>query len=80
VAVTGLAGHAFGSWRNRETRLMWLKDFLPQDIKNTRIMTYGYDSRLLGPETTSMRMSDYRGNFIEQLQNSRRSAKVFIVI
>jgi hypothetical protein len=26
---------------------MWLKDFLPQDVKNVRIMTYGYDSSLI---------------------------------
>jgi len=57
---------------------MWLRDFLPQDVKNIRIMTYGYDSSLLGPEKNSMRMSDYRGNFMEQLKNSRRSAKVDI--
>jgi hypothetical protein len=58
---------------------MWLRDFLPKDIKNIRIMTYGYDSSLLGPEKNSMRMSDYRGNFMEQLKNSRRSAEVAIV-
>jgi len=57
---------------------MWLRDFLPKDIKNIRIMTYGYDSNLLGLEKNSMRMSDYRGNFMEQLKNSRRSAEVAI--
>ncbi|KAF8542620.1 hypothetical protein BDD12DRAFT_802693 [Trichophaea hybrida] len=48
VAVTGLAGHAYGSWRNRKTHQMWLKDFLPHDIKNVRIMSYGYNSNLVG--------------------------------
>jgi len=57
---------------------MWLRDFLPKDVKNIRVMTYGYDSSLLGPEKNSMRMSDYRGNFVEQLRISRRSAEVFI--
>jgi hypothetical protein len=74
--VTGLAGHAFGSWRSRETRFMWLKDFLPNDVKNIRIMTYGYDSRIVGSEQSGARMSDYRRNFIEQLETSRTSAKV----
>jgi len=55
---------------------MWLQDFLPNDIMNIRIMTYGYDSRLIGPGGGSMRMSDYSAHFIEQLKNSRRSAEV----
>ncbi|KAF8539938.1 hypothetical protein BDD12DRAFT_980660 [Trichophaea hybrida] len=71
VAVTGLAGHAFGSWRSRETHQMWLKDFLPQDIKNVRIMTYGYDSSLVGSGRGDTRLVDYRRNFIQQLENAR---------
>jgi hypothetical protein len=76
VAVTGLAGHAFGSWRSRETHKMWLKDFLPKDVKNVRIMTYGYDSRLVELKKSEPRLTDYRRNFIQQLENSRSSAKV----
>ncbi|KAF8242573.1 hypothetical protein K440DRAFT_481581, partial [Wilcoxina mikolae CBS 423.85] len=74
VAVTGLAGHAFGSWRSRQTHRMWLKDFLPKDLKNIRIMTYGYDSRLAGAKTNS-RLIDYRRNFLQQLENARSSAE-----
>src|SRR5436305_13338257 len=36
VAVTGLAGHAFGSWSSLP-RQMWLRDFLPQDIPDIAI-------------------------------------------
>ncbi|KAF8539827.1 hypothetical protein BDD12DRAFT_909826 [Trichophaea hybrida] len=74
IAVTGLAGHAFGSWRNRETHQMWLKDLLPYDVKNIRIMTYGYDSRLDGHEgSAEIRLLDFQRHFIEQLQNARNS-------
>ncbi|KAF8533057.1 hypothetical protein BDD12DRAFT_763168, partial [Trichophaea hybrida] len=75
VAVTGLAGHAFGSWTSDETQQMWLKDFLPQDIPNIRVMVYGYDSNLTGVSTDNTRLMDYRRNFIQQLQNSRSSAE-----
>jgi len=75
VAVTGLAGHAFGSWTSRKTHQMWLKDFLSKDVKNIRIMTYGYDSSLVRPETNG-RLIDYRRNFIQQLENSRSSVEV----
>jgi len=76
VAVTGLAGHAFGSWRNRDTCKMWLKDFLPEDVKNVRIMTYGYDSSLVRGVKSETRLVDYRRNFIQQLENSRSAAEV----
>ncbi|KAF8542993.1 hypothetical protein BDD12DRAFT_875508 [Trichophaea hybrida] len=58
IAVTGLAGHAFGSWRNSEAGNMWLKDFLPEDIKGIRIMTYGYNSSLT--ENVTDEFLDYR--------------------
>lgn len=74
--MTGLAGHAFGSWKSRETQEMWLKDFLPKDIKNVRIMIYGYDSSIIGPERNHATLTDYRRSFIEQLGNSRNSIKV----
>jgi len=76
VAVTGLAGHAYGSWRSQTTYKMWLKDFLPEDVTNVRIMTYGYDSTLVGSENSAMSLNDYKRNFIQQLGNARTAAKV----
>ncbi|KAI9771315.1 MAG: hypothetical protein M1840_002285 [Geoglossum simile] len=75
VAVTGLAGHAFGSWRSRETQRMWLKDFLPKHVMGIRVMTYGYDSSLVGHTRSRSVLSDYRRNFIQQLENSRSSSE-----
>lgn len=77
IAVTGLAGHAIGSWRNRETQQMWLKDFLPYDVQNIRIMSYGYDSRLVGHVgEAEIRLLDLQRHFVEQLQNARSSVPV----
>ncbi len=73
--MTGLAGHAFGSWRNRKSRQMWLRDFLPRDVKNIRIMTYGYDTNLTDYEDNST-ILDYRRTLVEQLGNARRSEEV----
>ena len=48
VAVTGLAGHAYGSFSSPTQSQMWLRDFLPVDLEarghKVRILTYGYDS------------------------------------
>ncbi|KAF8248450.1 hypothetical protein K440DRAFT_254380 [Wilcoxina mikolae CBS 423.85] len=72
VAVTGLAGHAFGSWRHRETRQMWLKDFVPQEVKGVRIMTFGYNSKLIG-NTVDNQFLDYRSRFVQMLLSARRT-------
>lgn len=47
IAVTGVAGHGFGSWaKNAES--MWLRDELPREFPTACIMVYGYNSRLEG--------------------------------
>ena len=46
VAVHGLSGHAIGSWKASNGHSMWLRDFLPVETRNARIMTYGYNTNL----------------------------------
>ena len=48
IAITGLGGHVFGSFKHRETGHMWLCDSLPRDLDGARIMMYGYDSKVPG--------------------------------
>ena len=43
VAVNGLQGDAYKTWEH-DNGSLWLQDFLPPDIPNGRIMTFGYDS------------------------------------
>jgi len=69
IAITGLAGHAFGSWQSRRTHAMWLYDFLPKQFDNARIMTYGYNSSLLEPN--GARLTDHIRDFTEKLRNAR---------
>jgi len=80
IAVTGLAGNAFGSWRNRETQQMWLKDFLPRDVQNIRIMTYGYDSRLVGQRKAENRLLDHQRLLIQDIENARSSVEVGVLV
>ncbi|KAF5669914.1 kinesin light chain [Fusarium denticulatum] len=51
IAISGLGGHAFGSFKERGGDYMWLRDSLPHDVvdKDTdnpiaRVMIYGYES------------------------------------
>ena len=45
VAVHGLNGEAINTWKHK-TEKIWLLDFLPSDLRNPRIMTFGYNSRV----------------------------------
>jgi hypothetical protein len=53
IAVTGLGGHALGSWssQDKQSNFMWLRDAVPRRFPQTRVITYGYDSQLLDSES-----------------------------
>jgi protein SERAC1 len=53
IAISGLGGHAFGSFKERGGDHMWLRDALPYDITGEdsnapilRVMIHGYESSL----------------------------------
>lgn len=46
IALSGLGGHAFGSFKERKGNHMWLRDDVPNDFPHARILIYGYDTTL----------------------------------
>lgn len=78
IAVAGLEGHAIESWSNTESGGMWLQNHLPKDIKNIRVLTYGYNSDLIG-DTMEDTILDLRSNLFTHLLNARKTAQVFIL-
>ncbi|KAK1255747.1 hypothetical protein MKX07_008006 [Trichoderma sp. CBMAI-0711] len=55
IAVSGLGGHAYGSFKDKNGSYMWLQDALPSDLTNiqtgrpmARIMIYGHKSTVPG--------------------------------
>ncbi|KAG9052689.1 hypothetical protein FS842_009401 [Serendipita sp. 407] len=73
VAIHGLDGHREHSW-TADDGTMWLRDLLPDDIPNARILTYGYDTDTKNFSTTS-RQTIFRhaGAFTEDLSFLRRA-------
>lgn len=50
IAVCGLSAHAFGSWKpHSPSYTMWLRDILPLDFPEFRVLTWGYESDLKDP-------------------------------
>lgn len=70
VAVTGLAGHALGSWKAPGRHTVWLRDFLPVDIPDCRILTYGYDAAVQNSDCKST-IQDYGRQFLEAVLAAR---------
>ncbi|RSL46584.1 hypothetical protein CEP54_013789 [Fusarium duplospermum] len=70
IAVTGLGGHAFGSWVNSRGH-MWLRDYLPKDLQDrARILIYGYPSTLRNSHSQSS-LGDYSACFMQDLMGIR---------
>ncbi|KAJ5603985.1 hypothetical protein N7537_006941, partial [Penicillium hordei] len=56
VAVHGLGGHLFRTWTH-ESQCCWLRDLLPVDIPDARIMTFGYDANVIGSSMNTFKDS-----------------------
>ena len=74
VAITGLDGHAYGSWSGGNPKRMWLRDFLSEDLPKCRVMIYGYNSKLSNPGLHTI--ADFGRSLREDLLRARRSDQV----
>ncbi|KAA8908942.1 hypothetical protein FN846DRAFT_944125 [Sphaerosporella brunnea] len=76
IAVTRLAGHAFGSWKSPTSGKMWLRDFLPIGLRgcHARILTFGYDSTLQNSLSSSS-LQQFSRQLLDATANSRASEK-----
>ena len=75
VVVCGLGGHAFGSFKEKGASYMWLRDSLPKDFPNVRILLYGYESGLDGSES-ALNISGIAETFIGHLRGLRSQSEV----
>ena len=73
IAVHGLDGHREKTW-TADNKKMWLKDFLPFDIPNARIFTYGYNASTHGDPAVQY-LSQHAEDFVDHL--SLRRLKVY---
>ncbi|KAG4442234.1 hypothetical protein IFR05_002283 [Cadophora sp. M221] len=44
IAVHGLNGEKFRTWTESKSQKLWLRDFLPHDVRQARVMTFGYNA------------------------------------
>jgi hypothetical protein len=75
VAISGLGGHAYGSFKEREGQHMWLSDSLPKDLPTARIITYGYESGLAN--STGFQNLDDLGNALQKALQTLQGIYVY---
>ncbi|OCK79674.1 hypothetical protein K432DRAFT_354452 [Lepidopterella palustris CBS 459.81] len=73
VAVHGLNGDSKNTWTNSKTNAFWLQDFLPQDLPNARVMTFGYNASAAFGNTTAD-IIDHAKSLLSSLVDKREEA------
>lgn len=77
VAVHGLGGDLIPTWTHPKSNAFWLKDFLPQQIPDARIMTFGYNASATFGESMSD-VIDHAKSLLSSLVDKREESEVHI--
>ncbi|KAF8535303.1 P-loop containing nucleoside triphosphate hydrolase protein [Trichophaea hybrida] len=74
VAVSELASHAFGSWKSpHQSYTMWLRDFVPIDFPDIRVLSWGYESGLESSVST-MAIADFARQLLITVGTARETS------
>ena len=73
IAITGLAGHAFGSFKHKGLDWMWLRDHVPTlpAFKGMGIYVYGYATALFESRSHES-LNDIAREFLTLLNELKR--------
>lgn len=70
MAVHGLNGHREKTFTTE--KINWLRHFLPNDIPNVRILSYGYNSRTYGSRFSIHKLDDHAAGLLGALHFWRK--------
>ncbi|KAI9891703.1 MAG: hypothetical protein M1814_002453 [Vezdaea aestivalis] len=70
IVIHGWGGHAFGSFKERDSPFMWLRDEITSLFPRLRIWLYGYDSKLMD-STRIESVDDWSARFSQLLVGLR---------
>ncbi|KAK6451447.1 hypothetical protein FP744_10007698 [Trichoderma asperellum] len=72
IAVHGLNGDAFSTWRHHQDGTLWLRDLLPEFLPGCRVYTYGYPSKIFSQ--SSARVEEYARDLLISLRDNREDS------
>ncbi|KAH7370755.1 tetratricopeptide repeat domain protein [Rhexocercosporidium sp. MPI-PUGE-AT-0058] len=70
IAVHGLNGEKFRTWTESKSQKLWLRDFLPHDFSQARVMTFGYNATAAF-ENTKAGIRDHARALLLALEEAR---------
>jgi hypothetical protein len=76
IAVHGLNGDAFSTWRHQPDGTLWLRDLLPEFLPGCRVYTYGYPSKIFSE--SSARVQEYARNLVVSLRDIREDSTIVL--
>ena len=50
---------------------MWLRDFVPNQVRKARVLVYGYNSALLGSNTSVSNIKDFAHDLLQRIIDDR---------
>ncbi|CAI6057675.1 unnamed protein product, partial [Clonostachys chloroleuca] len=78
IAVHGLGSHPIGGFQSKETRAVWLRDFLPNDFPNSRILVYGYGSAITDKDS-KISIEGLARSFLDSYKAFRQTTETLIL-
>lgn len=75
VAIHGLGGHYNDTWTDKNTEQNWLRDFLPDQVPQLRIMSWGYNSGVLGSKSVGT-VTTFAQGLLADLKTCRATKKL----
>lgn len=74
MAIHGLGGDAYNTWAD-EHQNIWLRDFLPYQVQNARIMSYGYNSSVAFSRSMAG-IDEFAEDLLDRLDSERVTVQV----
>jgi hypothetical protein len=75
VAVHGLGGDLVNTWTHPKSKKFWLKDFLPLQIPDARVLTFGYNADAAFGQSTA-EIVDHAKSLLSSLVDKREEQDV----
>ncbi|KAM0215059.1 hypothetical protein ACHAQD_008567 [Fusarium lateritium] len=72
IAVHGLNGDAYSTWRHKPDGTLWLEDLLPESLPGSRIYTYGYPSKVFSQSVA--RVQEFARDLLVSLRDTRENS------
>lgn len=77
VFVHGLTGNAYSTWFHKEAGVHWPTALLGRDIKDARILSFGYDADIINiwKPASNSRLSNHAEHLVRGLERVRRDSR-----